>query len=94
MGNEQWYVLKVRPGFAAVAAQKLRKLKFEVFVPESKPIRSQEPHQMTEYVYCRFDFQQHRESVMTVPGVLDILGIPQPTAADEDFTLLRLATRL
>lgn len=83
MATEHWYVLKVRPGFAAVVAQTLRKLNFEVFVPASN-----------DCVYCRFDFQQHRESVMTIPGVLDILGTPEPTPAGEDFRLLRLTTRL
>jgi hypothetical protein len=86
MVNEHWYVLKIRPGFAAVASLTLRKLKFEVFVSESSSIHS-------DCVYCRFDLQQHREPVLTIPGVMGILGTPEPAPADEDFRLLRLTTR-
>ena len=92
MANEHWYVLKVRPGFAAVVARKLRKLDFEVFVPESKAMFSQEPRQLNDCVYCRFDLQQ-RESVTAVPGVLDVLGTPEPAPVDEDLQQSRLTTR-
>src|SRR5436309_15795768 len=33
MANEHWYVLKVRSGFEVIAAQRLRQLNLEVFVP-------------------------------------------------------------
>jgi hypothetical protein len=92
MANEHWYVLKVRPGFAAVVARTLRKLEFKVFVPESTSIISQEPRQLNDCVYCRFDLQQ-RESVITVPGVLDILGTPEPAPVDEELQQFRLTTR-
>ena len=93
MANEHWYVLRVRSGFSAFAALRLRKLAFEVFVPEPKSSPSQEPHQLNESVYCRFDLQQ-RQSVMTVPGVVDILGTPVPVPADNDLKLPRFTTRL
>ena len=85
MANEHWYVLKVRPGFAAVVTRRLHKLNFGVSLPESGSIRSKEPHsQAARYLYCLFDVQDH-ESVTTIPGVLDILGIPEPIPIDEDL---------
>jgi len=85
MANKHWYVLKVRPGFAAVVTRRLRKLNFGVSLPESGSIRSKEPHsQAAGYLYCLFDLQD-RESVTTIPGVLDILGIPEPIPIDEDL---------
>ena len=92
MANEQWYVLKVRSGFTAFVAQRLRKLNIEVFVPESKSIRSQEPRQFTDYVYCRFDLG-NRETVIGVPGVLDILGTPDPTPIDGALPPIEVAVR-
>ena len=84
MANKHWYVLKVRPGFAAVVTRRLRKLNFGVSLPESGSIRSKEPHsQAARYLYCLFDLQD-RESV-TIPGVLDTLGIPDPIPIDEDL---------
>lgn len=85
MANKSWYVLKVRPGFAAVVIRRLRKLNFGVSLPESGSIRSKEPHsQAAGYLYCLFDLQK-RDSVATIPGVLDILGTPEPTPIDEDL---------
>ena len=93
MANKHWYVLKVRSGFAAVVAQKLRKLNLEVLVPEPEPIRSKEPHsQVACYLYCRFDLQS-RESVITVPGVLDVLGTPEPIPVDGDLPPRQLTLR-
>ena len=92
MANEQWYVLKVRSGFTAFVAQRLRKLNIEVFVPESKSIRSQEPRQLTSYIYCRFDLR-NRETVIGVPGVLDVLGTPDPTPIDGALPPIEVAVR-
>jgi len=84
MANKHWYVLKVRPGFAAVVNRRLRKLNPAVSLQGAGSIRSKEPHsQATRYLYCLFDLQD-RESV-TIPGVLDILGIPEPIRIDEDL---------
>ena len=72
MANEQWYALKVRPSFQAIAAEKLRKLNVEVFVPESPS---------AGYVYCRFAFE-NRPAITSIPGVIDILGTPEPEPID------------
>jgi transcription antitermination factor NusG len=80
MAND-WYALIVRPGFEAVVAQRLRKLDLEVFVPEQKVTSPQEPHHLqrdtARYVYCRLTLD-NRLSVTSIPGVLDIVGTPDP----------------
>jgi hypothetical protein len=93
MADKHWYVLKVRPGFTAVVAGRLRRLNLEVLVPETGTIRSEQPHsQAATYVYCLFDLQD-RELVITVPGVLDVLGIPEPMPFDGDLSPLQIARR-
>jgi hypothetical protein len=93
MADKHWYVLRVRPGFTAVVARRLRKLNLEVLVPETGAFRTEEPHtQAATYVYCLFDLQ-NRDLVVTVPGVLDVLGIPEPMPIDGDIPPLRLARR-
>src|SRR5579862_6874343 len=39
--NRDWYILRVRPGFEAVVAQRLREFELEVFVPERNATSSQ-----------------------------------------------------
>ncbi len=76
MAKEQWYTIKVRMGFASIVARKLRMMHMDVRVPR-QAIDPQEPHQRnlrsTRYLYCRLDLE-NRRSVITVPGVLDILS--------------------
>jgi hypothetical protein len=78
MANEHWYILKVRSGFAPIVVQKLRKLNFEATPsdPKSMDVRK---HSSADYVYCRFALE-NRMTVICIPGVLDILGAPEPTA--------------
>jgi hypothetical protein len=92
MANEQWYVLRVRPGFAPVVTQRLRKLRFEVVVPEPKSIHSQEPRPIPDCVYCRFSLEK-RQTVTSTPGVLDILGTPEPMPIDGDWSAVQSVTR-
>ena len=85
MANKHWYVLKVRPGFAAVVTRRLRRLNLPVSLPGAGSIRSKEPHsQAARYLYCLFNLQDH-ESVTTIPGVLNILGIPEPIRIDKEL---------
>lgn len=81
MAKPHWYVLKVRSGFEQVVAYRLRRMPFEVMIPEQKSI-----------LYCRFDLEKRR-LVTSVPGILDILGVPEPTPCDS-VPLLQLTTRL
>ena len=92
MANEQWYMLKIRPGFTAVVAQRLRNQHFEVFVPETESSDSQKAS-ASDYVYCRFELQI-RETVISVPGVLDVLGTPEPISIDPDWSAMHLDSRL
>ena len=87
MANDHWYMLKVRSGFAAVVAQRLRNQHLEVFVPDTPKTQS------TDYVYCRFELE-NRGSVISVPGVLDILGTPEPTSIDPHWSATQLASRM
>ena len=94
MADEHWYMLKVRPGFAAVVAHRLRELHFEVFVPESKSSDSQASTQSAGYVYCRFELLRDRGSVIGVPGVVDIIGTPEPDSIDPDWPAMQFASRV
>src|SRR5690348_3701661 len=96
MANEHWYVLKVRPDFVLVVTQKLRELNLnvlltdEVIFPDPTSINfretgSERKHAPASYVYCRFALEQ-RLMVTSLPGVLDILGIPKPTPIDSRIT--------
>jgi hypothetical protein len=92
MANEQWYVLKVRSGFGPVVTQRLQKLNLEVVVPESKIIASQEPQPFSDYLYCRFGLE-NRQAVTAIPGVVDILGTPEPAPIDRDWPAVQSVTR-
>jgi hypothetical protein len=91
MANEQWFVLKIRLGFATVVTQRLRKFSFEVVVPETKTIDSQELLVTPDYLYCRFGLE-NRQTVTTIPGVLDILGTPEPMPIDGDWSAVHAVT--
>ena len=82
MANEHWYVLKVRSGFASIVAKKLRRLNLETVVPRSKSIDTHKSRMRrrssSNYVYCRFALE-NRLTVTSVPGVIEILGAPEPT---------------
>ena len=92
MANEHWYGLKVRPGFELLVAQRLQKLNLEVFIPEREFDTLREPNpqdnQSAACVYSRFDLNM-RNSVVTIPGVLDISGTPQPTSCDKEVSGMR-----
>ena len=70
MAKKHWYKLKVRRGFAPIVAQRLRKIDLQVSVPGQKSAK---------YLYCRFTLDQ-QQSVLSVPGVLDILEISDPSS--------------
>ncbi len=92
MANEHWYVLRVRSGFEAVVAKKLRRLHLEVFIPDQKSITPLDPklrdRPSTGYVYCRFDLE-NRLAVTSIPGVLDIVGTPEPAPMDGGWVTMQ-----
>jgi hypothetical protein len=67
-----WYTLKVRPTFEDVVISELRNRDFDAFVP---PRCSGE-------VLCRFSLDE-KNQVLTVAGVLCILGNPEPAPVDD-----------
>ena len=98
MGKKHWYKLIVRPHFANIVAGRLRELDLEVFVPEQDFVDPQPPHERQRQsaldVYCRFLLDERRRPLMSIPGVLDIAGIPEPTSFDEKLSVLQTKVRL
>jgi transcription termination factor NusG len=90
MAKPNWYILKVRSGFAPVVAQKLRRLNLQTIIANPKSIRHRQtrfrktyPQKLTliDYVYCRFASKRHLD-VMGIPGVVDVVGAPAPLDVD------------
>jgi len=95
MANEHWYALKVRGGFEMIVAQRLRNVDLEVFVPDHKSTPEEsnyEDSRPSTCVYARFDVRM-RHMVTNIPGVLDILGTPDPNPLDTELSDLRAKTR-
>ena len=85
-GRKHWHVLKVRPTFEEVAARELRSRQFEVLLPENpqKSGRNGSTHNFLfpGHLLCRLDLAD-RQSVLSVPGVLCIVGVPRPMPMDD-----------
>jgi transcription antitermination factor NusG len=89
MAKEHWYVIKVRPAFVPIVTQKLCALNLQVLLPDEVIIPNETPvdfrqavsdgreHPSYGYVYCRFALED-RLLITSIPGVLDILGAPEP----------------
>ena len=92
MANEHWYGLKIRRGFEQLVTQRLQKLNLEVFVPEHYTVTPEETEEQENSpaisIYSRFDLRM-RNSVVAIPGVLDIAGTPEPTPCDEEVSTMR-----
>jgi transcription antitermination factor NusG len=94
-----WYALQVRSRKEGYVASQILGQGFECFLPTYKSIRqwSDRKKEIEQplfpgYLFCRFDFQTRRP-LITIPGVLQILGngrvgIP---VANEEIHALRLA---
>ena len=97
MANKNWYIIKVRLGFASVVAQRLRRLNLQTIVANPKTIRLRKtrlrktyPQKLTsiDYVYCRFASKRHLD-VLGIPGIVDVVSAPAPM--DVDPLLMRQA---
>lgn len=94
-----WYALRVRSRYEQVTAAALAYKGFEHFVPTYKERRKWSDRYQTVdaplfpgYVFCRFDVH-HRLPVVTVPGLVNIVGIgkmPYPID-DREIGNLQLA---
>jgi transcription antitermination factor NusG len=94
-----WYALQVRSRKESYVASQILGQGFECLLPTYKSIRqwSDRKKELEQplfpgYLFCRFDFQARRP-LITIPGVLQILGngragIP---VSDDEISALRLA---
>jgi len=84
--RKQWYVLKVRPTFESIAIRELLKRDFEAFLPENNPKLAHRANAyellVPETVFCQFDLND-RDRILSAPGVMCILGVPDPTPVDD-----------
>jgi transcription antitermination factor NusG len=97
--NVAWYALQVRSRKENYVASQIQGKGLECLLPTYKSIRqwSDRKKELEQplfpgYLFCRFDFQDRRP-LITIPGVLQILGngrvaIP---VADEEIAALRMA---
>jgi len=94
-----WYALQVRTRKEAYVASQIQGQGFECLLPTYKSIRkwSDRVKELEQplfpgYLFCRFDFQ-NRRSVITTPGVLQIVGFGRTATpvADEEIRGLQLA---
>ena len=98
-GKLAWYALQVRSRKENYVAAHILGQGFECLLPTYKSIRqwSDRKKELEQplfpgYLFCRFDFQARRP-LITIPGVLQILGngrigIP---VSDDEISALRLA---
>lgn len=94
-----WYALQVRSRKEGYIASQIQGQGFECLLPTYKSIRkwSDRVKELEQplfpgYLFCRFDFQ-NRRSVITTPGVLQIVGFGKTATpvADEEIHALQLA---
>ena len=97
--NTAWYALQVRSRKENYVASQISGKGFEYLLPTYKSFRqwSDRKKELEQplfpgYLFCRFDFQDRRP-LITIPGVLQILGngrvgIP---VSDDEISALRLA---
>jgi transcription antitermination factor NusG len=85
-GRKQWYIVKVRPTFESIVVRELRKREFEAFLTENNPRLAHRANAyellLPEVVFCRFDLSE-KDRVLSVPGVMCILGTPDPFPVDD-----------
>jgi transcription antitermination factor NusG len=79
----RWYVFKLRPGFESIVSEKLRRRGIEVFVPEYRPHKAK----AKQPVFPNFLFGRStsdiQQLVTSIPGVLCIMGTPEPVPFDD-----------
>ena len=94
-----WYALQVRSRKEGYVASQIEGQGYECLLPTYKSVRKwsdrvKEVEQplFPGYLFCRFDFQ-NRRSVITTPGVLQIVGYGRTaiSVSDEEIQSLQLA---
>jgi len=97
--SDAWYAVQVRSRKESYVASQIQGKGFEYLLPTYKSVRqwSDRKKELEQplfpgYLFCRFDFQ-NRRPLITIPGVLQILGngrVGVPVA-EEEIAALRLA---
>jgi len=94
-----WYALQVRSRKESYVASQISGHGFEVLLPTYKSIRkwSDRVKELEQplfpgYLFCRFDFQSRR-SIVTTPGVLQVVGYGRTAipVSDQEIQALQLA---
>lgn len=80
--TECWYLLKIRESFEAAVCQALGNRNIDVFLPASEQQKARRKYPLSGYVFCRFSLQD-KEVILSVPGVICIVGTPRPVAIDD-----------
>jgi transcription antitermination factor NusG len=90
--NLSWFAVRVRSHFERIAVTHLRERGYEEFAPSHKTERrwSDRKKEIDQflfpgYVFCRFN-PQNRLPILTVPGVVDLVGwgkVPAPIPDQE-----------
>jgi len=90
--DKRWYLLKVRPTFEPLVQRELTRLDFETFLPEHSHRKFIKRNLLFPgHIFCRCDVLDQKR-VLSSPGVLCILGIPDPLPFDDsDISDLRKA---
>lgn len=92
LGPQAWYALHVQPRYEKAVASGLRTRGYEDFLPTyacmrrwSDRIQKVKMALFPGYLFCRFD-ADHRLPILTIPGVIHIVGtgkLPRPVEEHE-----------
>jgi transcriptional antiterminator NusG len=100
MSKDQWFAIRVKSNRESVCSVALEGRGYEVFLPQQVLQKSEKKKKTTTYplfpgyLFCRFDCEC-RLPVLTVPGIVHIVGIgkrPHPIE-DEEIESLRVVVQ-
>lgn len=99
-GFHPWFALRLRSHYERTSQAHLRERGYEPFAPSyrveqrwSDRVKQIEKFLFPGYIFCRFD-PNDRLPVLTVPGVVDVMGFgktPQPIPDEEIERVRRMA---
>ena len=99
IAKPSWYALQVRSRKEGYVASQIEGQGYECLLPTYKSarkwsdrVKEVEQPLFPGYLFCRFDFQ-NRRSVITTPGVLQVVGYGRTaiSVSDEEIQSLQLA---
>jgi transcription antitermination factor NusG len=87
MCGDQWYAVRIRARFEKVVSGHLRAKGYQEYLPLQTSRNRGSAETMTirlplfpGHIFCKFDLQ-HRLPILSVPGILDVVGIGKAPAA-------------